>query len=452
MKKTCAVILAAGKGTRMHSAAPKVLQRILGEPMLAYVLRAVKAAVNNEVFIVIGHGADSVQSAFSEESFVRQAEQKGTGDAVIRAMPAVKKGGFDSVLIVNGDAPLITADTLCSFVERAQSADVAFATIVLDEPGAYGRVVREPSGAVRAIVEAKDYSEDVYGRPSGEVNAGVYYVKTSVLEMLLPLLNCNNKSGEYYLTDIVTLAVEKSLSVVGVNCGADSGLFGVNTPFELSRSEDILREKRVEELLRAGVTVHLPQTVSVGPFSEVEAGAEIFGPCEIYGNSKISSGVKILSHCVLRNAIVSEYAEIKSFSHLEDVSVGAHAQVGPYARLRPGTVLEESSRVGNFVELKKSRLGAGAKANHLTYLGDAQIGSGTNIGAGTITCNYDGKNKFPTVIEENAFIGSNTALVAPVTVGKGATVGAGSVITKDIPDSMLGIGRAKQVNLSWKKK
>ena len=269
-------------------------------------------------------------------------------------------------------------------------------------------------------------------------------------DRLVPKLNNDNKSGEYYITDLVGMAVAEGMVVRGLSCGSDPNLLGINNPAELSASEELRRRAIVEERLAAGVVIHGPDTVRMGPFVTVEPGAELFGPCELYGHTRIASGAVIESHCVISDSSVEAGAVVHSFSHMDHASVGPDCLVGPYARLRPGAVMETASHIGNFVEMKKARLGEGAKANHLTYLGDAEIGARTNIGAGTITCNYDGVNKYKTVIGEHAFIGSNTALVAPVTVGAEALVGAGSVITKDVPENHLAVARGKQVNLRRK--
>lgn len=448
MSQHAALILAAGKGTRMHSRKPKVLQSLLGEPMLRYVVNSLRPLFGEHIWTVIGHQADMVRTAFADEPmrFVMQEEQLGTGHALMQALPALEAAGCSHVLVINGDTPLITTPLLEGFLAEAQDADVAFATIVLPSPGGYGRVVRH-NGRVAAIVEAKDYDETLYGPEPREVNAGLYYLRIATARELLPRLNCANKSGEYYITDLVGLAVAERCSVCGVECGDDPSLFGVNSPLELSRSEALLRMLLVQQHLESGVLIHTPELVRISPLAEVMPGAELFGPCEIYGRSRIAKGAMVQSHCVLRDAVVAEGAVIRNFSHLEQAVVGQGATVGPYGRLRPGAVLEESAHVGNFVEMKKATLGKGAKANHLTYLGDADVGAGANIGAGTITCNYDGKNKFRTHIGAGAFIGSNTALVAPVSVGDHALVGAGSVITKDVPDEQMGIARAKQSNL-----
>lgn len=446
-----AVILAAGKGTRMHSDKPKVLQTVLGEPMLRYVREALRPVFGDRVLVVVGHRADMIESAFAGERFVRQTEQLGTGHALMQALPELRASDCQMALIVNGDTPLLRAETVAHFMKEAEGADLAFATISLDEPGAYGRVVRDDEGHVSAIVEAKDYDMARYGAPTGEVNAGMYAVRLSLAETLLPRLSNANRSGEYYITDLVGLAVAEGRDVRGVQCGCDESLMGVNSPRELAQAEECLRASVVDGLLDKGVLLHAPALVRVSPLATVEAGAELSGPCEILGASHVERGARIESCCVLRDSHVCAGAEIRSFSHLEQAQVGQGALVGPYARLRPGAVLERESHVGNFVELKKARLGVGSKANHLTYLGDADIGSGVNIGAGTITCNYDGRNKHRTVIGDRAFIGSNTALVAPVTLGEDALVGAGSVITHEVPAGQLAVARGRQKNLPRRK-
>lgn len=447
-----ALVLAAGKGTRMHSPRPKVLQTLLGEPMLGHMFGALRPVFGEAVWAVIGHGADLIRAAFADSSprFVEQKEQLGTGHALMTALPALKAAGLERVLVVNGDMPLLTTRVVENFLRDAEGADAAIATLKLPKPGAYGRVVRH-QGRVTAIVEAKDYDSSLYGPESHEVNVGLYLFKLDVLEALLPQLSNANKNHEYYITDLVALAVARRLVVTGLDCGSDPNLLGVNTPVELARSESLLRRKLILGHLEAGVIMHMPETVVVGPFVTLEPGAELHGPCEIYGASHIASGASVGPHCLLKDVTVASGAEIRPFSHLEGARVGENCLVGPFARLRPDAVLEEASHVGNFVELKKVRLGRGAKANHLTYLGDAEIGAESNIGAGTITCNYDGTRKHRTVIGEKAFIGSNTALVAPVTVGSEALVGAGSVITHDVPDGALSIARGRQRNLEKRK-
>jgi bifunctional UDP-N-acetylglucosamine pyrophosphorylase/glucosamine-1-phosphate N-acetyltransferase len=451
MPKSAAVILAAGKGTRMHSDRPKVLRRVLGEPMLAYVRKALRSVFDDAVWMVVGHQARMVQAAFPEDRFVFQAEQLGTGHALSQALPAVMAAGYDRVFVVNGDVPLLTEDILRNFLDKVGNADMAFATVELDDPGAYGRVVRE-NGQLRAIVEKKDYDAARYGVESHEVNAGMYIFSLPVAQRLLPRLTNENKSGEYYITDMIALGLAENCTVLGVECGRDDALLGVNTPGELAQVEELLRARTVGRLLESGVIIHAPESVRVSPLVAVKPGAELCGPCEISGCTLIARDAQVSSHCVVRDCVIGVGAEVRPFSHLEGARVGAGALVGPFARLRPGAALEDASHVGNFVEVKNALLGKGAKANHLTYLGDASVGAGANIGAGTITCNYDGRHKYKTTIGERAFIGSNTALVAPVSVGDNALVGAGSVITKDVPEGELAVARGKQKNITRKKK
>ena len=344
------------------------------------------------------------------------------------------------------------AEQLGDFVARCaeKDCDLGFLTLTPADPAAFGRVVRK-DGAVRAVVEAKDFNPAQHGAESREINGGIYYLRLRSVFPLLDLLTDDNKAGELYITDLVGLAVERNLIVEGVNFGDEADLLGINSPWELAAGEERLRARLVEAHLKRGVIIHNPGAVRIGPLAEIAPGAEITGPCEIYGASRIAAGVSIASHCRLENTEVAEGTKVHSFCHTEDARIGALCNVGPYARLRPGTVMEEKSRAGNFVEVKKSRLGPGAKVNHLTYIGDADIGPKVNVGAGTITCNYDGINKYQTRIQEGAFIGSNTALVAPVVVGKNALVGAGSVITADVPDDHLALARGRQINMARKK-
>lgn len=450
---TGAVILAAGKGTRMYSDTPKVLQRILEEPMLRYVYDAVTPVCGDKVWTVIGHRADMVRAAFPDRSasFIEQEQQLGTGHALQQAWPSVLAAGLERVLVINGDTPLVPQDVLREFLAAslAKEADIAFVTLNLPDPGAFGRVVRK-DGRIAAIVEAKDYAPDRHGPEPHEINAGIYCLKTSAVTALLPLLSNSNKSGEFYITDLIGLGVERNMNVYGHMREDDPDLLGINNPEELVRSEERIRERIVRNFLQDGVIIRSPQTVRIGPDVRIERGAEITGPCEMYGACAVGRGARIASHCRIASSVVESGVVMHSFSHAQEARIGPRCIVGPYARLRPGAVLEEEAHVGNFVEMKKARLGKGAKANHLTYLGDAEVGAGSNVGAGTITCNYDGKNKHVTRIGEGAFIGSNTALVAPVTIGAGALVGAGSVITKDVPENHLGVTRAPQRVLARK--
>ncbi len=458
MNTVDALILAAGKGTRMRSDRPKVLQTLLGESMFSIVcgvlhdvpeIRSLHAVVGHEAELVMKE-ADAVSANLSRKvACIVQNEQLGTGHALMTALPALHDP--DKLLVINGDSPLITADLLRFFIREAEQSDIAFLSLDLEDAGRYGRVVRKDGKPV-AIVEAKDFDEAVHGplEEAHEVNSGIWLLSLESVRSLLPCLTNANKSGEYYLTDIVSLGAEKGCAVLGICADAvhaeKNALLGVNTPAELAGAELLLQQRRNSGLLSSGVILHSPESIRIGPSAEIAPGAEIFGPAEIYGKSQIGKGAVVRSHCVLKNAAVSSNAEIREFCHIERAVICENAIVGPFARLREGTTVGESAHVGDFVELKKTHLGKGSKANHLSYLGDAEIGSNVNIGAGTITCNYDGKNKHRTEIGDNSFIGSNSAIVAPVSVGRDSLIGAGSVITEDVPEGMLALGRGRQVN------
>ncbi|MDR2161249.1 MAG: bifunctional UDP-N-acetylglucosamine diphosphorylase/glucosamine-1-phosphate N-acetyltransferase GlmU [Desulfovibrio sp.] len=444
-----ALILAAGKGTRMYSDKPKVLQTLLEEPMLRYVRNAAISLCPQTTWTIIGHAADCIRKSFPlEERFILQEPQRGTGHALRTAMPFLLQAGLSHILVVNGDTPLIRPKILRAFLDvcLAEDADLAFISLTPDDPAAYGRVVRSES-MVAAIVEAGDYDETLHGPMPGEINAGIYYLRLAAVGPLLSSLTDGNSGREFYLTDLVHLAVFARLNVLGHNLGNVPELLGINTPRELLRSEEMLRESIINRHLDAGALIRSPGAVRIGPDVLVEAGASICGPTEIYGRAIIRRGAHIASHCRLTDSVVGEGAAVHSFSFLQEAEVGPSCVVGPYARLRPGAVLEEKAHVGNFVEVKNSRLGKGVKANHLAYLGDSDIGDGANIGAGAITCNYDGRHKYRTVIGPGAFIGSNSSLVAPVSIGEGSAVGAGSVIIKEVPDASLAIARGRQRNI-----
>ena len=443
-----AVVLAAGRGTRMHSPRSKVLATLLGEPMLWYVYQTLEPLCAARVLTVVGHGADEVAAIFPQqaERFVTQSEQLGTGHAVVQAWPNVLGAGAEYVLVVNGDTPLITTRAVEQLVSAAQSAaaDLAFASITPCDPAAFGRVLRDDAGEVRAIVEFKDYDPAVHGQDSGEVNAGIYVLRAEAIGPLLPLLSNDNASGEFYITDLVDLAVVEGLSVHAECFGDAPELMGINSPAELVAAENWLASDIATRWLARGVLIRNPDAARIGPRVELAPGCEVCAPCELLGRVAVAQGARIDANCVVHDAELAAGAWLRHFSHVERAVLGPGATAGPYARLRPGAQLQDGSRVGNFVEMKKAVLGPGAKANHLTYLGDAEVGAGANIGAGTITCNYDGANKHATRIGEGAFIGSNTALVAPIRIGDRALVGAGSTLTKDVEDDQLAIARSRQ--------
>jgi len=400
-----------------------------------------------QALAVVGHRADLVAAAFPDwhDAFIVQTEQRGTGHALAVALPRLQAAGFPYVLVVNGDVPLLMPADLENFMDTAMDAqaDLAFITIRLPDPGSYGRVVRQDG--IPVIVEAKDYNQAVHGPGTPEVNAGTYLLRLDAVAPLVDLLSDDNAGGEYYITDLVGLANEAGLSVLAVDRGDDKTYLGNNTPAELIYCEEILRRRIVAAHIEAGVIIRAADQVRIGPEVEIAPGVELCGPLELYGRTSIAGGAVIASHNVLRDVTVERGARILSFCHLEEAVVGPDCQVGPYARLRPGAVLMEQAKVGNFVEMKKAVLGRGSKASHLTYLGDTTVGEQANIGAGTITCNYDGVRKHPTTIGDRAFIGSNSALVAPVTIGADTLVGAGSVITKNVPDGALAVARGRQM-------
>ncbi|MDY0226959.1 MAG: bifunctional UDP-N-acetylglucosamine diphosphorylase/glucosamine-1-phosphate N-acetyltransferase GlmU [Desulfomicrobium apsheronum] len=449
------VILAAGKGTRMHSDSPKVLQQVLGKPLLGYVYDALTHVSAAQIWTVVGFQAAKVEDCFPGQKgqFVLQEQQLGTGHAVMLAWERVAASGISHLCVLNGDTPHVPVDAIADLVELCvvQNAGMGMLTLRLENPFGYGRVIRNAEGYVERVVEEKDFCAADHGGEVFEVNSGVYVFDVQRCWPLLEKMDRSNAQQEYYLTQMIAICAAAGLPVAGLPFGSSDLLRGINSPRELVRFEESLRRKIVEGLLDSGVILRNSETIFIGPDVAVAPGAEIMGPCEIYGCSRIERGAFISSHCWIKDSILGP-CQVKSFSHIEGSHIRAGASVGPYGRIRPGSDIGEDARVGNFVEVKKSVLHAGAKAGHLSYLGDSDIGPGVNIGAGTITCNYDGAKKHRTEIHENAFIGSNTALVAPVVVGAGALVAAGSVVTKNVPDGALCVARARQSNLDRKKK
>jgi len=449
------VLLAAGKGTRMHSDLPKVLQTVLGKPLLGYVLDALQGIAPERIWPVIGFGAEKVLSAFPRQRdlFVIQETQLGTGHALVQAWPRVLAAEVSHVCVLNGDTPHVPLDAIESLARLCadKSAAMGMLTLQLEDPYGYGRVLRKGDGSVARVVEEKDFRASEHNGEIHEVNAGVYVFDVRLSGDLLSRMDRDNAQQEFYLTQMVAICAEHGHDVVALPFGRPDLLRGINSPLELVRYEELLRAEIVSRHLARGVILRQHQSIVIGPDVEIAPGAEITGPSEVYGRTRIEQGAGVASHCWIKDTVLGP-CQVKSFSHIEGAHVRAGATVGPFARLRPGTDIGVDARVGNFVEVKKSVLHAGAKASHLTYLGDSDIGPGANIGAGTITCNYDGVQKHRTVIGEAAFIGSNTALVAPVAVGAGALVGAGSVVTKDVPAGALCVARARQTNIERKKK
>ena len=448
------LILAAGKGTRMHSDQPKVLQSILGKPLLGHVFDALQRVSNDRIWTIIGHKAEMVRAAFESENrqFVVQREQLGTGHALAVAWPQIQAAKLDFLCVVNGDTPVVPLETVEHLARRCHdsSAGMGFVSISLENPSGYGRVIRSDSGDVLGIVEEKDFDRSIRG-DIREVNSGIYVFDVAKCGPLLGKIDQNNAQREFYITQMLELCIQSGLPVIGVEYDRPQDLLGVNSPRELVDREAALRETLVTAWQTSGVIIRNAQGVFIGPDVVLEPGVEIMGPCEIYGRSHIGHGTRIASHCWIKDASLRA-CQVKSFSHIEGAVVHDDSVVGPFARLRPGAVIGAKARVGNFVEVKNTVLHEGAKAGHLSYLGDSDIGQGVNIGAGTITCNYDGARKHRTEIKDGAFIGSNTALVAPVVVGAHAVVGAGSVVTKAVPDGALCVARARQANLERKNK
>ena len=437
------VVLAAGQGKRMHSDLPKVLHPLAGKPLLAHVLETARSLSPRHLCVVVGHGAAQVRARLDQPdvTWVAQERQLGTGHAVQQALPHVDRNG--NVLVLYGDVPLISPRTLRSLIE-ASAGGLALLTQELQDPRGYGRIVRDGQGRVARIVEEKDAS--AAERALREVNTGILAAPADKLERWLERLDNANAQGEYYLTDVVAAAVADGVPIAVRQPGAAHECLGVNSKAELAFLERRFQMNAADKLLESGVTLADPARTDVR--GEIACGRDVFIDvnCIFEGRVELGDGVKIGANCILRDVIVGPGTEVKPFSLVEEARIGANARIGPYARIRPGTELRDDVHIGNFVEVKASTVGRGSKANHLAYIGDSSVGSDVNIGAGTITCNYDGARKHRTVIEDDVHIGSDVQLVAPVTVGRGATIGAGATITSDVPPGGLTITEKKQVS------
>jgi bifunctional UDP-N-acetylglucosamine pyrophosphorylase/glucosamine-1-phosphate N-acetyltransferase len=444
------VILAAGQGKRMLSELPKVLQPLAGVPLLAHVVATARALRPAAIHIVHGHGAEQVRAALAGEDlgWALQAEQKGTGHALAQAMPGVPDG--HAVLVLYGDVPLIRSATLADLVARAGTDALALLSARLDDPSGYGRIVRDGAGRVARIVEERDASGAE--RAITEINTGVLAAPAARLRGWLRALRADNSQGEYYLTDCVGAAVRDGCRVEAVVAASPAEVLGVNDKVQLAEAETALRARRAGELMRAGVTVVDPARLDVR--GEAVCGRDVVIDVNVIleGRVRLGDRVRVGPNCVLRNCEIGDDSEVRANSYVEGAVAGRQCVIGPFARLRPGTRLADGVHLGNFVEIKNSELGAGSKANHLSYIGDAAVGAQVNVGAGTVTCNYDGANKHRTTIGDGAFIGSGSMLVAPVTVGEGATIGAGSTITRPAPAGKLTVERSRQVTVEgWKR-
>lgn len=444
------VILAAGQGTRMRSRKPKVLQTLAGKPLLAHVLDAVAELSTNSVYVVYGHGGEQVPEAFARRkvAWVRQESQLGTGHAVAQAIGRIPDEHL--VLVLYGDVPLIQPQTLRQLVDHVDTADLVLLTTKLNDPSGYGRIIRNVHGAVERIAEHKDATDSE--RRINEVNTGLLAARASRMRKWLASLSNDNSQGEYYLTDTIAMAASEGLRVDGVVVDDMTEVHGINDRRQLADAERILRERNASRMLREGVTLADPTRVDVR--GNLKCGQDVTIDVNVVfeGDVELGEDVYIGSGCVIRNSRIGDGTRIEALSHIESASVGKNCRIGPYARLRPDAHLSDDVHVGNFVEIKKSELGKGSKANHLAYIGDSAIGTKVNVGAGTITCNYDGVNKHRTIVEDGAFIGSNTSLVAPVRIGRNAVIGAGSTVSKDAPADALTVSRARQTTIeNWQR-
>ena len=444
------IILAAGEGSRMRSHLPKVLHRLAGIPLLGHVMRTSRRLAAAHIVVVYGHGGEHVREAFPEEAvtWVEQAERLGTGHAVEQALPHVSPD--DTVLVLYGDVPLIAESTLRQLITKVDDHSLALLTARLDDPSGYGRIVRDDQGSVIRIVEDKDATEAE--RAIAEINTGILAIKAELLASCLATVTNDNAQGEYYLTDIIAKAVEKGVSVLTASPGNLDEIMGVNNRAQLAELERSFQLAQARELLTSGVTLRDPARFDLR--GSLTAGRDVEIDVNVIFEGEVTLGdrVRIGANTIICNTRIGDDVVIQPHCIIDGAEIGHGCQLGPFARIRPGTVCHERARIGNFVEVKKSIIGQGSKINHLSYVGDSSVGRNVNIGAGTITCNYDGANKHHTEIGDDVFIGSDSQLIAPVKVGDGATIGAGSTITRDVPAQELTLSRASQQTIrGWKR-
>ncbi|MEH6466094.1 MAG: bifunctional UDP-N-acetylglucosamine diphosphorylase/glucosamine-1-phosphate N-acetyltransferase GlmU [Porticoccus sp.] len=440
------VILAAGKGTRMKSSLPKVLHCLAGRPLLQHVVDAAETVNDANILVVTGHGAEEVKSSICGDRlrYIEQMEQLGTAHAVLQAAPLLNSKGV--TLILYGDVPLISSETIAGMLQKVSDRCMALLTVHLDDPTGYGRIVRDDNDQVVAIIEQKDASREQL--QISEVNTGVLALPSHRLQEWLLQIGNENAQGEYYLTDIIAVARNAGFQIETLQPRSIEEVEGVNNRLQLNNLERYYQKRQAEQLMSEGVT--LADATRIDVRGNLQTGTDNFIDINAVfeGDVSLGSHVKIGPNCLIIDSTIADGVEIKGNSIIEECQIGNNAVIGPFARLRPGTELADDVKVGNFVETKKVRVGKGSKISHLSYVGDAELGVNVNVGAGTITCNYDGVNKHQTIVGDNAFIGSNTSLVAPIRVGSNATIGAGSTINKDVPKNELGLTRAKQRNIS----
>ncbi len=439
------IILAAGQGTRMKSSRPKVLHQLAGKPMLQHVIDNSLALEPDQLILVIGHGAAQLREHMQDQAleFVEQNQQLGTGHAVAQCLASLKPG--NDVLVLYGDVPMISTNTLQALLQHGEHNAVNILSFLPDDAFGYGRIVRQDDDKVIAIVEEKDADETQ--KIIRESNSGIMVIAASQVKPLINKLDNDNMQGEYYLTDVVKHAVESGLAVSATICDDADEVLGVNNQAQLAQAEAIYRQNQAHRLMAAGVKLYDPARIDIRGNITVGADVEIDINCIFIGDVTIGDNVSIGANCVVANTIIGDHSNIFPMSSLDTANIGKHVSIGPFARIRPGTKCADNVKIGNFVETKKSQIGEGSKVSHLSYIGDTEMGSDVNIGAGTITCNYDGVNKFKTTIEDGVFVGSDTQLVAPVTIGRNSTIGAGSTITRDTPQDKLTLSRAKQMTM-----
>ena len=447
--KLSVIILAAGQGSRMKSSLPKVLHPLGGKPLLGHVIDAASSLAPRHILVVYGHGGEQVPQGINNDriGWVLQAEQLGTGHAVVQAIPQLDDS--EAVLVLYGDVPLIKTETLAELTVLAETS-LALLTVHLENPTGYGRIIRNQQGHVEAIVEEKDASDKQ--RKVTEVNTGILAVNAGKLKGWLEQLSNDNAQGEYYLTDVIAMAVAAGTEVVTVHPGDETEVMGVNSRAQLAMLERAYQQNCAEQLMQQGVTIIDPARIDIR--GKVNAAQDVTLDINVVleGTVSLGEGTYIGPNVVIRDCTLAEHVEVYAMSVLEQAQVGSGSRIGPFARLRPGTELAENTHIGNFVEIKNSQVAQGSKINHLSYVGDSTVGARVNIGAGTITCNYDGANKHRTIIGDDAFIGSDSQLVAPVEVGKGATIGAGTTLTTTAPDGELTLTRVKQKTIKgWKR-
>lgn len=444
------IILAAGRGVRMASSVPKVLHKLLGRPILSYVIDAVRGLGLKRICVVVGYKAEEVMKVFEQPEiiFIEQREQLGTGHALMCCKEILSDVKGD-ILVLNGDTPLITQNTLKRLIDihKNEGSSITLVISKVKQPGEYGLIIRDKEGRIKGIEEVTERNKT---KQSKEINAGIYCFKKDFLEKNIPLIPKNEKKGEYYLTDLIKIASEKGEKIAEIEAPFEE-VIGINNRLDLAIATDILRENILKGLMLQGTTIIDPNSTYVESGIKIGRDSILFPGVYLSGKTTIGQNTILEHGVVIRDSEIGNNVVIKAYSVITESIVEDNAKIGPFAHLRPGSHVAEEAKIGNFVEMKKSYIGRGSKASHLTYLGDAQIGNDVNIGAGTITCNYDGKRKHKTIIKDRAFIGSNTAFIAPICIGEEVTVGAGSVITEDVPDKKLAIARARQVIKEKKK-